>query len=385
MERKSERYATRRRHRFVALSVVTFGVMMVAAQIQSAVAASKSSTSSYKIDKLIGSKGSGGKKKDAHMINAWGATFIAAATTPFWINDEGTGVSELIDGKGKVFKSLPFVTVPGASGGTGKPTGIVGNTTGDFPIPGGTSADFIFATDDGTIAGWNSGTTATTIVNNSATAAYTGLALAANGAANMLYAANHKAPGSIDVFDANFNPVTTTGGFSDPSLPTGFTPYNITTIDGNLFVTYSNGTEDVGQVDEFDSEGNLIMSFTDPSLDEPWGLTLAPSQFGTFSNDLLVGNLGDGTVSVFNPANGEFLGQLEGKNSKPVVISGLWSLVDGMGALHATDNAVYFTAGPDGYAEGVFGTIQAGPAIKTKKASTPMPMPGPYTLTPGMM
>ncbi|MGA6974515.1 MAG: TIGR03118 family protein [Candidatus Binatus sp.] len=376
MESSSERYASRSRHKMVALSVVTFAVMMVAAQAQSTLAAS--STTSFKIVKLVGSKGSGGKKKDARMVNAWGAAFIAAAATPFWINDEGTGDSELIDGKGKIFKSLPFVTVPGASGGTGKPTGIVGNATGLFPIPGGTSADFIFATEDGTIAGWNSGATATTIVNNSATASYTGLALAAN----MLYAANHKAPGSIDVFDSNFNPISTAGGFSDPSLPAGFTPYNITALGDDLFVAYSEGTQAVGQVDEFDSEGNLIMSFTDPSLDEPWGLTLAPSQFGTFSNDLLVGNLGDGTISVFNPANGEFLGQLEAKKSKPLVISGLWALVDGTGAMNATANAVYFTAGPAGYTEGVFGTIQAGSASK-KKTSTPNP--GPYTLMPGMM
>ncbi|MGD0117748.1 MAG: TIGR03118 family protein [Candidatus Binatus sp.] len=360
----------------MALSVVTFAVMMVAAQVQSTLAAS--STTSFKIVKLVGSKGSGAKKKDARMVNAWGTAFIAAAATPFWVNDEGTGDSELIDGKGKIFKALPFVTVPGASGGTGKPTGIVGNATGLFPIPGGTSADFIFATDDGTIAGWNSGTSATTIVNNSTTASYTGLALAAN----MLYAANHKAPGSIDVFDANFNPISTTGGFSDPSLPAGFTPYNITALGDSLFVAYSEGTQAVGQVDEFDTEGNLIMSFTDPSLDEPWGLTLAPSQFGTFSNDLLVGNLGDGTISVFNPANGEFLGQLEAKKSKPLVISGLWSLVDGTGAMNAKANAVYFTAGPAGYTEGLFGMIQAGSAAK-KTTSTPMP--GPYTLMPGMM
>ena len=169
---------------------------------------------------------------------------------------------------------------------------------------------FIFATEDGTIAGWNEslGATATTIITNSSEV-YTGLALANNGTVNLLYAANSK--GSIDVFDSNFNPTTTTGGFSDPALPTGLTPYNITAIDGDVFVTYSMGAQAVGQVDEFDTEGNLIMSFKDPSLNSPWAVTLAPSHFGTFSNDLLVGNKGDGTISVFNPANGEFLGQLE--------------------------------------------------------------------------
>ena len=144
------------------------------------------------------------------------------------------------------------------------------------------------------------------------------------------------------------------------------------------------GAQAVGQVDEFDTEGNLIMSFKDASLNAPWGLTFAPSNFGTFSNDLLVGNKGDGTISVFNPTNGEFLGQLEGKNGKPIVISDLWALVDGTGAVNATPDAVYFTAGPDGYAEGLFGTIESGKPVKTKKSKGGTTLPGPYTGMPGM-
>jgi uncharacterized protein (TIGR03118 family) len=375
MQGRLERHVARSRQLLLALPILSFAVAMLAVQVRSTVAAS---TTSFKVDKLIGSKGSGGKKKDSHMINAWGSTFIAAAHTPFWINDEGTGVSELIDGKGKIMKALPFVTIPGATAGsTGKPTGIVGNATGQFVIPGSTSAVFIFDTEEGTIAGWNPslGATATTIVTN-AGAVYTGLALANNGMVNLLYAANSK--GSIDVFDSNFSPVTTTGGFVDPNLPAGFTPYNVAAIDSNVFVTYSMGVQPVGQVDEFDTEGNLIMSFKDPSLNSPWGLTLAPSKFGTFSNDLLVGNKGDGTISVFNPANGEFLGQLEEHDGKPIVIQDVWSVIDGAGALNAEADTVYFTAGTAGYAQGVFGTIEVGPDVKTpktKKTSTPG-MPG---------
>ena len=373
MHGRLDRHVVRSRHKILALSVLTFAVAMLTVQVRSTVAAS---VSSFKVDNLIGSKGSGGKKKDSQMINAWGATFIAAAHTPFWINDEGTGVSELIDGKGKIMKALPFVTIPGATAGsTGKPTGIVGNATGQFTIPGSTSALFIFATEDGTIAAWNESldATAKTILTNSGEV-YTGLALANNGTANLLYAANSK--GSIDVFDSNFNPVTTTGGFLDPNLPAGFTPYNVTAIDGDVFVTYSMGVQAVGQVDKFDTEGNLIMSFKDPSLNAPWGLALAPSHFGTFSNDLLVGNKGAGTISVFNPANGEFLGQLEEHNGKPIVIQDLWSLLDGTGAMNAEADAVYFTAGTAGYAEGVFGTIEAGPDVKNPKTKG--------TTTPGM-
>ena len=366
----------------MALSILTFTAAMLAVQVSSTRAAS---VSSFKVAKLVGSKGSGGKRKDSHMINAWGLAFIAAdGGSPFWINDEATGVSELIDGNGKIFKALPFVTIPGATAGTmGKPTGIVGNASGLFAVPGSTSALFIFATEDGTIAGWNEslGATATTILTN-AGEVYTGLALISSDTTNLLYAANSK--GTIDVFDSNFNPVTTTGGFSDPALPTGFTPYNIAALDGNLYVAYSMGAQAVGQVDEFDTEGNLIMSFKDASLNAPWGLTFAPGNFGTYSNDLLVGNKGDGTISVFNPTNGEFLGQLEEKNGKPIVISDLWALVDGTGAVDAKADAVYFTAGPDGYAEGVFGTIESGSPVKTKKSKGGTSLPGPYTGMPGM-
>ena len=379
MQRSLDRHATRNRMRLLALSILTLAVATVTSQVRSTVA---EPVSSFKIVKLVGSTETGAKRTDSRMINAWGIAFISAdGGTPFWINDEGTGLSELIDGKGKTFEALPFVTIPGATAGsTGKPTGIVGNATGLFPIPGNTSALFIFDTEEGTIAGWNesSGATATTIVTNPGKV-YTGLALADNH----LYAANAAAPGSIDVFDSNFNPVTGSGGFSDPNLPTGVTPYNITAIDGNLFVAYSMGTQPVGQVDEFNTDGTLMMTFTDPSLNAPWGLTLAPSHFGTFSNDLLVGNKGDGTISVFNPANGEFLGQLADKDSSPIVIQDLWGLVDGAGAMNATADAVYFTAGPGGYAQGVFGTIEVGPDIRTKPTRTPTPTKTPEpTKTP---
>src|SRR5580698_4314269 len=220
----------------------------------------------------------------------------------FWINDEGTGVSELIDGKGIVFKGLPFVTIPGANSTKGQPTGIVANSTADFAIPGSGAAEFIFDGEDGTISGWNSGTEAVIIVNNSGKARYTGLALASNDSANQLYAANQGvtgSPGSIDIFDASFNPVTLSGGFTDPNLPANFTPYNIANINGNLFVTYSEGLQAVGQVDEFDPNGTFIMSFTSTTLAAPWGLAVAPSNFGAFAGDLLVGNLADGTISAF--------------------------------------------------------------------------------------
>lgn len=378
MQGRFDQQATRNRHRFVALSILTFAIVTIAVQIRSTVA---ESVSSFKVVNLVGSKGTHARRTDSKMINAWGATFIAAnGGTPFWINDEGTGFSELIDGKGKIFKALPFVTIPGpTAGSTGKPTGIVGNITGQFAIPGSTSALFIFSTEQGTILGWNGGTTATTIVTN-AGKDYTGLALANTGTVNQLYAANAAAPGSIDVFDANFNPVTTTGGFTDPNLPAGFTPYNINTIEGNLFVTYSMGTQAVGQVDEFSPDGTLIMTFTDASLNAPWGLTLAPSHFGTFSGDLLVGNKGDGTISVFNPANAEFLGQLADKDSNPIVIQDVWTLIDGAGAVNATADAVYFTAGTGDTPRESSGRSRPVPKSRSRRPRLPS-RPRPPSLT----
>ncbi len=235
----------------MALSILTSAALMLAAQVCSAGAAS---VSSFKVDKLVGSKHSGGKKKDSHMINAWGLTFIAAdGGSPFWINDEGDGGIGADRRQRKDFQGAAVCNDPRATAGTmGKPTGIVGNATGQFAIPGSTSALFIFATEDGTIAGWNEsiGATAMTILTN-AGEVYTGLALATNSSnASFLYAANSK--GTIDVFDSNFAPVTTTGGFSDPGLPAGFTPYGIAALDGNVFVSYSMGAQAVGQVDEFD-------------------------------------------------------------------------------------------------------------------------------------
>lgn len=167
----------KRNRQFVLfLSIMT--VAMVSAVIHSSPA---QPVGSFKVTNLIGSAGSGAPKRDAHMINASGNAFISG--NPFWINDEGTGVSELIDGKGSINSSLPFVTVPGANGGKGQPTGIVGNGTGEFTLSKGGSALFIFDSEDGTITGWNEGlgNEAVLAVDNSSKASYTGLALAKNG------------------------------------------------------------------------------------------------------------------------------------------------------------------------------------------------------------
>jgi uncharacterized protein (TIGR03118 family) len=312
--------------------------------------------------------------QDPLLINAWGMASLGRGDE-FWINDEGSGLSELVDGQGNLFASLPSVTIPAPGGAPGpsKPTGMVANTMQDFMLATGGPALFIFDTLDGTIAAWNStyNSTAVIMVDNSGAAAYTGLAMATQGGTPFLYAANSH--GSIDVFDDTFTPVQTAGGFVDADLPAGLTPYGVANIDGNIFVTYSQRSVATGAVDEFDSDGNLVRRFaTGGTLNAPWGVVMAPKNFGSVSDDLLIGNFGDGTINAFAPKTGKFLGQVAGSNHQPLQISGLWTLMVGAGVDGVThQNAIYFTAGPNSQKDGLFGFILPGPA------PTPTPTPPP--------
>src|SRR5438309_2116506 len=256
---------------------------------------------------------------DPNLANPWG--IASSATSPFWVSDNHTGVSTLYNSTGTPLALI--VTVPPPSGGIppSAPTGVVFNATSDFQVAGpGTAAHFIFATEDGTIAGWNSGTNAILEVDNSAAGAvYKGIALGNNGISNFLYAANFHS-GAIDVFNGSFAPTTLAGHFTDPNLPAGFAPFNIQNIGGSLLVTYALQDaakhDDVagpgnGFVDQFDLNGVLERRLiSDGALNSPWGLAIAPGAFGAFSNDLLVGNFGDGHIHAFDPTTGAFLGTL---------------------------------------------------------------------------
>jgi uncharacterized protein (TIGR03118 family) len=338
--------------------------------------ASVATIASYSQTNLV-SDTSAAPEQDPLMINPWGVASLGAGDD-FWINDEATGVSELIDGQGNIDLSLPFVTIPlpGGAQGPSAPTGIVANDTNQFVIGSEFAADFIFDTIGGTIAGWSSyvSRSAIVVVDNSGKAAYTGLAMATSGGNPFLYAAN--AIGTVDVFDGNFNPVTTAGGFVDPTLPNGLTPYGIANLGGNLFVTYAQRFEPGGAVDEFDPNGNLIMRFaTAGQLNEPWAAVMAPENFGPASGAVLIGNFGDGAINAFSPASGKFLGQLATAKGKAILNPGLWSLVVG-GKISGVKNpsAIYFTAGINGEKDGLFGFIAANAGSKTP---TPTPKPTP--------
>ena len=310
---------------------------------------------------------------DPNLTNPWG--IATSATSPFWVADNRSGVSTLYNSSGT--PQTLVVTVPPAppapGGTTGNPTGIVYNATNDFQVATGAAARFIFATEDGTISGWSQATGATAIlkVDNSASIAiYKGLAIGNNGTANYLYAANFHA-GRIDVFDATYAPATLTGNFADPSIPTGYAPFNIQNLGGVLYVTYAlqdaTATDDVpgvghGFINTFDFNGNLLGRFASRgALNSPWGMALAPAAFGAFANDLLVGNFGDGRINVFNPATGAYLGQLADGSSIPISIEGLWGLKFGNGGSGGDPDTLYFAAGiagPDQIEDhGLFGSI----------------------------
>jgi len=321
---------------------------------------------------------------DPNLINPWGISY--SATSPFWVSDNGTGVATLYNGSGQPFPvgSPLVVTVPPPAGGTppSAPTGQVFNGGIGFEVSPGRPARFIFATEDGTISGWNPAASPTTAIlkvdNSGSGAVYTGLAIGNNGAGDFLYAANFNS-GAINVFDTNFAPTTLAGSFTDPTLPSGYAAFNIQNLGGKLYVTYADDVPGPGKgfVDVFDLNGNLMLRLiSDGSLNSPWGLALAPGNFGEFSNDLLVGNFGDGKINAFDPMTGIFHGTMLDINGDPIVIEGLWGLKFGNGGNGGDSDTLYFTAGipGDGAVEdhGLFGSL--------KPVQPVQPVPEPTTM-----
>ena len=312
------------------------------------------------------------KTTDPDLANPWGVSF--SPMSPFWVSDNGTGLATLYNGAGD--KLGLVVTVPGAGGGLGAPTGQVFNSSSSF------NGDlFIFATEGGTITGWRGalGTTAETLSPGTG-GVYKGLAIATTPNGTYLYATDFH-NNSITVFPGTGAP-SLSGTFTDPNLPAGYAPFNIQNIGGKLYVTYAVQDaakhDDVsgpghGIVDVFDLQGNFLQRLiSNGPLNSPWGMAIAPTAFGNLGNDLLVGNFGDGTINAFDPSTGNFLGQLDGANGKPLINLGLWDLTVGNGGNGGSKSNLYFTAGipGDGMVEdhGLFGRI------------APTPEPGTFAL-----
>jgi uncharacterized protein (TIGR03118 family) len=317
--------------------------------------------------------------EDPTLLNPWGITFFPGG--PFWINDNNAGLSALYNGDGSGAGGAdpaPAVTIPPPQGSTATaaPTGIVANTSFAFTLHDGNPAAFIFATEDGTISAWDGadgipGTAELKVDNstekcaNGATGAvYKGLAAGENARGVFLYTTNFRCA-TIDVFNSAFKPAKLGGSFQDSYIPSGFAPFGIANIRGNLVITYAKQDaakhDDLpgpghGFVDIFDTNGHLIKRFaTRGQLNSPWGIVQAPFNFGQFSNDLLIGNFGNGWINAFQ-SDGSFDGTLTDPSNNPIVIDGLWSLIFG-GASVSSPSTLYFTSGPNNEADGLVGTL----------------------------
>jgi uncharacterized protein (TIGR03118 family) len=315
---------------------------------------------------------------DPNLVNSWG--IVHPPTGPWWVADNGTGVSTLYDGAGQANPLI--VTIPPVPGtpGPSTPTGVVFNGSSDFAVAPGFPARFIFVTEDGTIAGWNPSVdrlNAVLKVNNSPAAVYKGAALAQNEGVNLLYAANFRG-GTVDVFDTSFSRVVLgANAFVDENIPADFAPFNIANINGQLVVAFAKPDAakhdnldgpGLGYVDVFDTSGKLLMRLKHGRwLNAPWGMALAPADFGKFSNHLLVGNFGSGQIAAFDTKQGNFHGLIRGPLGSPVTIEGLWGLGFGNDATAGPANTLFFAAGIDDEQHGLFGTITPIPHADDKK------------------
>lgn len=307
----------------------------------------------------------GGAFLDANLVNPWGMSISPSG--PWWVSDNGSGLSTLYIASGAP-QSL-VVTIPtGTGSGTGSPTGTVYNATSDFKIHG-FQTPFLFCTEDGTISGWYTGTTAFIAVNNNTSGAvYKGMALASAAGANYLYVANFHA-GTVEVYNGSFASHSFgSNAFVDSSIPSGYAPFNIQLIGTTqLAVTYAKQDaakhDDVpgpgnGYVDIYDTQGNLQFHLAhNLFLNAPWAVVLAPQSFSGFSGDLLIGNFGSGLITAYNASTGAWIGNMLNANVLAVEIDGLWGLGFGNGGSGGPANTLFFTAGAFGEAHGRFGAM----------------------------
>jgi len=348
---------------------IVFAFAVVAFSIAPASAASRGDNgeNGYAVTNLVSSYGAPGTVVDPDLLNAWG--LAAGPASPWWVANNHADVSTLYNAAGVKLG----LTVAEAGG----PTGLVFNGGSGFLAgPSNGPARFIFSTESGTIVAWNPslGTGSQVKVDSSAAGAiYKGLAIANTATGAQIYAADFW-NGHVDVFDGSWSAVTASGGFMDPKIPAGYAPFGIQTIGGMIFVTFAKqgptGDElhgpGLGFVDAFDTAGNLLVRVArHGTLNAPWGLAMAPANFGRFGGDLLVGNFGDGTIHAYamdDDGHFEHRGVLRDSGEQPIAIDGLWALEFGNGATNnGPTDSLFFTAGPNGENDGLFGFIRAMP------------------------
>lgn len=337
---------------------------------------------------LVANAAGAAPQVDSNLVNPRGIA-LGPASGPFWIVNQATGVATRysgdVGGSPLVVESL-VVSIPG-----GSPTGATFNGTSDFILHSGADsapATFLVSSNGGQISGWNvavpapSPSSSALAVVTSAGADYRGLATGVHATGNILYAANF-AQGRVDIFDAAFQTTTLEGRFVDPSIPANYAPFNIANLAGKLYVTYAErgaaGQFGVGAgkgfVSVFDTAGHLLRSLLrggpSSSLNAPWGLALAPDNWGLVGGKLLVGNFGDGAVQAYDLQTGSLSTTLRDDRNQVIHIDGLWGLSFGNDASAGDERALYFTAGGAQQTSGLFGALR--PAVD----SDPPPPPSP--------
>lgn len=364
----------------------TYGAGILAGALACSLAAQSTSSNSFLVHNLVSDLAGVADHQDPNLVNPWGNAF--SATSPFWVADNGTGLSTLYDGYGN--PSATVVNIAKANGAnTGGPvTGVIQNAfssnTAAFNVAAGKPGSFLFCSQDGLITGWAPSVDAThalVLVNNSASGAvYYGCALAGTASAPMLLAANFNS-GKIEVYNGALAPVVNANSFVDAAVPSGYAPFNVQILNGNVYVAYAkqnsaktswvDGAGD-GYVAVFDQSGDLLGTLiSQGALNAPWGMAIAPSTFGSFGGALLVGNFGDGTINAFNLTTGQQLGTLNSSaTGNPISIQGLWWI--GFGNSSKDPGTLYFTAGIGGgpnngpiESHGLLGSIQAAPSFLT--------------------
>jgi uncharacterized protein (TIGR03118 family) len=314
----------------------------------------------YKLTNLSSNQVKQALHDDPLLVNGWG--MVHAPGSPWWISDEGSGWSTLYDGQGNLQTGLKVFVPTAGENGPGSPTGIVWNGSQEFQVQGWASI-FLFATLDGTISGWapqsNFNDAIVAVNNSSKGSVYTGLAISSNTSGNHLYAADIGNK-RVDMFDGGFNLVKS---FTDASLPADFAPFGIQDIAGKVYVAFASiSGASGGFVEVFKEDGTparttpLIQGLP---LNQPWGIALAPGNFGPLSNALLISNnTNNGTIHAFNPLTGQSVGLVKGTDGKTITIDQLWGIAfgDGLGK-NGGPTQLFFTAGPSNNLAGTFGVI----------------------------
>jgi uncharacterized protein (TIGR03118 family) len=299
---------------------------------------------------------------DPTMVNPWGMSYLPGG--PLWVSANNGGVAEIYTVQPHTAVTrLGGITIPG----DGTPTGQAANTT--FSTGSFNGDLFVFVSEDGTISGWRFalGGMAETLQTASTANVYKGASIEIVGGHSYLLAANFR-NGTIDVLKGDAAAPSLAGNFTDPTIPAGYAPFNVQELGGHVFVTYALQDaakhDDVkgpghGFIDEFTTDGVLITRIASGGdLNSPWGLSLAPSKFGQLdSDDLIVGNFGDGTLHVFDISDGSEDGAIDLPNGKPLTILGLWGIIPGNGGLAGTADELIFSSGPQAESHGLLGLI----------------------------